>query len=184
MLNIGHPSGMTEYRLRDGRVLELRLAQDNDMGEAADTFRKVASEGTFLDTETVPPETEELWKERWKENGKDMLFIIGTVEGKIIGGLVLTKYSRSDKSRHVRTLGMWLLKEFRGLKAGSSMIDYAVDWCKSHNVRKINLGVFSSNMNALKLYLGKGFSIEGSLRDNALVNGSYVDEIVMGLELG
>lgn len=174
---------MAEYRLRDGRILELRLAQEGDMEEAAETFREVASEKIFLETEVVPPETKDRWAEGWKENGRDALFIIGTVEGRIIGGLVLTKYSRSGKSQHVRTLGMWLLKEYRGKSAGSSMIDYAIEWCRSHGILKIHLGVFSSNVDALKLYFRKGFTVEGSLKNNALIQGEYVDEIVMGVEI-
>ena len=174
---------MNEYRLSDGRLLEIRLCENEDMEEAADTFRRVASEGIFLDTEVVPPETKDIWTERWRENGRESLFIIGSVTGRIIGGLVLTRYSHSRKSSHVRTLGMWLLKEYRGLKAGGHMMDYAIGWCRDRNIKKIHLGVFSSNKGAIKLYLEKGFRVEGSLANNAYINGSYVDEVSMGLEL-
>ena len=174
---------MNDYLHSDGRELEIRLAEESDMGEAAETFRQVASERVYLDTEEVPHETAGIWGERWKENGKDSLFAIGAVGGRIIGGLVLTPYSRSPKSSHVRTLGMWILKEFRGLNAGNSLIDYAMEWGRARSISKIHLGVFSSNTGAIGLYIKKGFQVEGSLKNNALINGTLVDEIFMGLEL-
>lgn len=174
---------MKKYTLGDGRELVVRIAEQDDMAEAVETFRSVASEMIYLDTEEVPPETVDVWKDRWKENGKDILFILSLVEGKIIGGLVLTPYSRSKKSTHVRTLGMWLLKDYRRLKVGSSLIDYAIEWSRSRNIRKIHLGVYSSNYGAIKLYLEKGFTIEGSLKNSAFVGGDFVDEISMGLDL-
>lgn len=49
------------------------------------------------------------------------------------------------------------------------------------NLHRIYLHVFSSNKAALRAYQKCGFAIEGTLREAAHINGSWVDVIAMGL---
>jgi RimJ/RimL family protein N-acetyltransferase len=48
-------------------------------------------------------------------------------------------------------------------------------------VTKLHLGVFSTNLRAMNLYKAMGFEVEGVLRNQYLINGVYVNEVVMGL---
>ncbi|MGA2199294.1 MAG: GNAT family protein [Nitrososphaerales archaeon] len=48
-------------------------------------------------------------------------------------------------------------------------------------VTKLHLGVFSANLRAMNLYKAMGFEVEGVLRNQYLINGVYVNEVVMGL---
>ncbi len=47
--------------------------------------------------------------------------------------------------------------------------------------RSLHLGVFSTNLRAMSLYKSMGFEVEGVLRNQYLINGVYVNEILMGL---
>ncbi|WP_054704503.1 GNAT family protein [Bacillus sp. JCM 19041] len=49
------------------------------------------------------------------------------------------------------------------------------------NLLRIRLDTWSGNDRALHLYKKCGFQVEGTLRNAEFVNGSYYDQIVMGL---
>ncbi len=163
-------------------AVSVRLAGPSDMEEAAESFRKVASERVYLGTETVPEGTASRWEERWQDNGEKNLFAVALIEGKIVGGLVLTPLF-SPKSNHVRNLGMWVLLDHRGAGVGKSLISFAKEWAKGVGVKRIMLEVYATNLAAINLYLRAGFTFEGCFKGNALINGEYVDELSMAMEL-
>jgi RimJ/RimL family protein N-acetyltransferase len=49
------------------------------------------------------------------------------------------------------------------------------------NLHRIYLHVFANNERAIKAYLKTGFTVEGSLREAAFINGKYVDIVIMSL---
>lgn len=175
---------MKTYTGYDGRQVVIRETEENDLERSVRSFRSVAAEGIYLQTEEVPEDTVEVWRNRWKDNGTDSLFCVSEVEGDIVGGIVLIQPSRAKKNAHVRDLGMWIVEGYRGIGIGNFMMQYALDWARSKSsIKKITLGVYSSNLRAIRLYLRHGFHIEGSVKGKALINGKYVDEVAMGLEL-
>lgn len=170
----------TQYNGKDGSSIIVRLAMPEDYDASIATFQKVASERIYLNTEETPPDIKDIWTRRWLRNGDTNMFAVSEVMGKIVGGIVLNLYSNSPKTSHVRELGMWILKEYRGKGVGNAMMEYAIKWVEdSGSIKKVTLGVWSTNLSAISLYLKFGFHIEGSYRDIALVQGEYVDEILM-----
>lgn len=171
------------FQARNGKSFKVRPAAVDDYDESIKTFAEVASEKVYLNTETIDPNTKQIWLERWQNNTKNSLFCVAEMEGKLVGGIVLNRYSRSPKTDHVLELGIWILKDFRKLGIGGALFTYARDWAmKAGFVRKIVLGVFSNNLHAIHFYLSRGFRIEGNRRDVALINGNLCDEILMSLD--
>ena len=167
-----------------GENIEVRLAGSEDMEEAAGVFRSVAGEKVYLETEEPAPDTAQVWRERWSDNGRETLFAVALSGGRIIGGIVLTRYGRTGKTMHVRELGMYVLREYRSAGTGRKLMDYALEWARfREEIKRITLGVYSTNIRAISLYLRYGFHIEGCLRDMALIGGEYADELRMGLDL-
>jgi RimJ/RimL family protein N-acetyltransferase len=68
-----------------------------------------------------------------------------------------------------------------GREALSLTIAYARD---ALNLRKLTLEVVAYNTRAERLYKGGGFELEGTLRQQYYLGGSYHDVKVMGLFLG
>ncbi len=57
-----------------------------------------------------------------------------------------------------------------------ALIDTADNW---HDIRRIELNVFTDNLPAIRLYEKFGFEREGTLRNDAYRDGKYVDAHVM-----
>ncbi len=177
-----YPEGI--YSTKNGLKLRVRLAMPADYDCAIKTYGNVASELSYLNTETIRPNIKEVWTERWVNNGEKTLFAIAELSGKIVGGIVLTDFSNSPKTDHVRDLGMWVVKEYRELGIGKAMMDYAIGFAKNNGkIKKIELGVWSTNHRALGLYLKMGFHVEGARIGVAKIFDDYVDEILMGLDI-
>lgn len=172
------------FNTRDGRKFTIRLAAPADYDAGIESFRQVASEKIYLNTEVPRPNIKETWTERWVRNGEKTLFAVAEVQGQIVGGVVLTDFSSSPKHDHVRDLGMWIVSEHRENGIGKALMEYAIQWAKDNgSIKKIVLGVWSTNTRALNLYLKSGFHVEGSHVRGAKINGNYVDEILMSLDM-
>ena len=63
--------------------------------------------------------------------------------------------------------------------AGSALLAAAEDFARARGARKLSLRVFSTNAAAIRLYERFGFQREGLLREEFLINGEYVDDVLM-----
>lgn len=74
-------------------------------------------------------------------------------------------------------IGMWIIideaqintiainPEYRNKKIGTALIEHIINYCKQSNVTSISLEVRESNDVAKKLYLNKGFLLEGERKN-------------------
>jgi [ribosomal protein S5]-alanine N-acetyltransferase len=65
-----------------------------------------------------------------------------------------------------------------GTEATRLMLEYAFT---TLNLNKVGLQVFSNNPAARRVYEKAGFRLEGTLREDYFVDGSYVDTLCMGV---
>ena len=96
----------------------------------------------------------------------------------IIGVLTIQR-GMYKKNRHTANLGIAVKSGHRRKGVGSSMISEAISWCRKHNITKLNLEVFSSNVNAIRAYEKVGFVEEGRKRNQFRIDGEYVDDVLM-----
>ncbi|MHB9943459.1 GNAT family N-acetyltransferase [Clostridium sporogenes] len=100
-------------------------------------------------------------------------------EKKIVGVIGLNVNS-NPRTRHTASLGIMVHKAYQGTGIGkklmSEILDLADDWLM---LVRIELGVFTDNEKAIKLYEKFGFKIEGTKKYAAIKNGRYADEYIM-----
>ncbi len=83
--------------------------------------------------------------------------------------------SFGESRRHVGTLGIGLLPEFRGRGIGTQLLQTAVATAWARGLTRIELTVREDNHNARALYEHLGFEHEGLKRRSMLVDGKYYD---------
>ncbi|MCX6117082.1 MAG: GNAT family N-acetyltransferase [Proteobacteria bacterium] len=93
--------------------------------------------------------------------------------------------SRSDQSRfaHRGHLGLGVLREYRNQKLGRKLMSKALDHAKSIGIEKLELSVFASNVNAIRLYEKMGFQYEGLIKNHRKLDGIVFDTYLMALVL-
>ncbi len=108
----------------------------------------------------------------------DDLTLVCDYSGRVVGVLTMQR-GIHKKSRHTALLGIAISRGYRHKGIGTRMIRIALDWARNAGIKKVNLEVFSSNINAIKAYKKLGFHTEGSKKGQFLIDGDYVDDVLM-----
>ena len=175
--------------LRDGRIVTLRPANPDDAQAALDYFIPFFNEaenwmltaaGEFVMDEAGMRNRFE--QQRWGLGDQCWL---AWANGQVIASLSASVGRRAKISHRVH-VGMDVHSGFRGLGLGRAMLSKCIEEAKLlPAIAKLSLTVFADNNHAISLYRALGFLEEGRrIRDIRRRDGSYVDEVIMGLWLG
>jgi RimJ/RimL family protein N-acetyltransferase len=99
-------------------------------------------------------------------------------DGAIVGRLSVAR-DQHPASAHVADLGLMVAKGARRQGVGRALLEAAVDWARSADVRKLELHVFPWNEPAIQLYEQFGFEREGYRKGHYRRAGEDVDAILM-----
>ena len=87
-------------------------------------------------------------------------------------------------SRHVLEIkGLSVAAEHRRRGVGRALVHAALRAAREAGGRRLTLRVLSHNTDARALYTAAGFEIEGVLRGYFRLDGRYVDDVLMALDL-
>ncbi|MFJ6124872.1 GNAT family N-acetyltransferase [Streptomyces griseoviridis] len=85
---------------------------------------------------------------------------------------------------HVRQiLGFLVAEEARGAGVGRALLRAAREEARRQGARRLTLRVLGHNTPARTLYASEGFAVEGVLPGEFLLDGAYVDDVLMGCAL-
>lgn len=163
----------------------IREADIEDAENVIEYIKIVSDETDFLISDssernfTVRKEKEFLQNIQSSILEKIFLF---EIENKIVGMCSIEGINKI-RIKHRVDLAITVLKNYWGNKIGEKLIDYAIDYCKSNSIKKIELTVRIDNERALKLYKKFGFEIEGEIKKFIYLDGNYYNCYFMGLLL-
>jgi RimJ/RimL family protein N-acetyltransferase len=175
-----------KHELENGRALFIREVAVKDARALLDCVERISGESDFLSFGPGEFELTESEEEKFIRKclaSDNQLYILGSIDDTIVATLNFTR-GRRPRVRHSGEFGMAVRKQYWGLGIGSLMLDTLIAWAQDTRiVKKINLRVRTDNQRAVRLYERKGFVIEGTIRKEILLDGSYFDHHWMGLEL-
>lgn len=180
----------------DGALTEIRMARPGEAGDLASHVALHVTESgrdgspVFALARTVQREDlqqraidrwtrgldEPLWGRAWLLWANKPRRVVGHLE--LIGGRVPAELHRA-------VLAMGIQRAFTGQGHGPRLIETAVRWARTEaRLAWIDLGVFTNNEPARKLYERMGFVEQGRRRDAFRVDdGLSIDDIHMALAL-
>jgi ribosomal protein S18 acetylase RimI-like enzyme len=110
--------------------------------------------------------------------------LVYELEGEIAGYVKLGELWPIDSVRHVREIkGLAVDARFHRRGIGKALVESAIHLARVEGARKLTLRVLGHNAPARDLYAACGFEVEGVLRDLFLLEGRYVDDVLMSLDL-
>lgn len=175
-----------EIRLKDGKILIIREPEIEDAEKMIEYFNIVGGESDNLlfgrNEFLLGIEQESNHILRIKEE-PNSLIVLGVLNGLIVsvGQLITQKRKRIS---HNADLSISVKKEFWNKGVGSAIMDTLISFARENStIYNINLGVNSSNTNAIELYGKYGFKSIGIHKNNFFVNGKFDDEVLMDLYL-
>ncbi|MFE2534327.1 GNAT family N-acetyltransferase [Streptomyces sp. NPDC059371] len=110
--------------------------------------------------------------------------VVAELDGGLVGYLRLGFPTPLACNAHVRQiLGLAVADEARGAGVGRALLRAAREEARRQGARRITLRVLGHNTPARALYESEGFLVEGILPGEFLLDGAYVDDVLMGLPL-
>jgi len=104
--------------------------------------------------------------------------------GEIVGYVAVGRATRLESNRHVADIrGLAVAPDHQGRGIGRALVHAALDAARERGARKVTLRVLGPNAPARALYESCGFVVEGVRRDEFLLDGRYVDDVLMARHL-
>ncbi len=148
-----------------------------------ENFAEVIDEGIYLPIFTkVDSDSERLsWYHEFLVTGQLCLIAedIAAKKGRHVVGQCTIEHSEWDAAKHVATLGIIVRSDFRNSGVGTYLIEYAKQESRKIGKEKLNLSVFPTNERGIHLYKKLGFVEVGQRHKQFLINGKYIDELLM-----
>ncbi len=167
---------------KDKKKILIRTAQVKDASKIVKLMRDVIKEGPYTLAEpdeyntTAADEAAKIKRCRDKD-GK--IYLVAEYKDEIAGFICLDSWP-TRRTWHTGLFSVYLKKKWRSKGVGSMLIKAMLDWGKADPVnKKISLAVFSTNKDAIALYRKLGFRNEGCCKRDMIINGEYVDSVLM-----
>ena len=175
------------FFLKASRLCTLRSAAPSDAAAMIE-FLRISNEETYFmmrypEEITLTEEEETTILKNW-EAQPNKLLLLALIDGEIVGSCGITPVAEHLKTQHRGRFGISVKQAYWGSGIGSLLLQEILSFAKKNGIKQIELGVYSDNLRAQKLYERFGFTEWGRL-PNAykLKDGSYRDEINMALTL-
>jgi ribosomal protein S18 acetylase RimI-like enzyme len=110
--------------------------------------------------------------------------LVAEIDGGVVGYARLGQPIPLASHEHVLELaGLAVDPAHRRLGIGRRLVDEAIDEARRRGAAKLSLRVLAPNVAARRLYERRGFVVEGILRAEFLLDGHYVDDVLMARRL-
>ena len=178
----------TSFSLRDGRILLVRSPEAVDAEAMCAYLLATAEETHFLvrypEETSMDLEEEAHFLQAIAESESN--FMIAAFDGhKVAGNVAVSRISARYKMAHRAELGIAIRKEYWHEGIGQWLMKAAITEARRVGYEQLELGVFADNARAITLYEKLGFSEYGRVpRAFRLTDGTYIDEVLMSLQLG
>ncbi|WP_369388774.1 N-acetyltransferase family protein [Streptomyces sp. CG1] len=124
-------------------------------------------EGPFFDERHVPQD-----------------YLVAEADGRVVGYIRIARATPLASNAHVLQIqGLAVADEARGQGLGRALIRAAAEEARSRGARRLTLRVLGHNAPARALYASEGFAVEGVQPEEFLLDGAYVDDVLMGRKL-
>lgn len=161
----------------------IRPARPRDAVAFLEAYRAVAAERRFIQTEVVARPAR-FYRRRFRTSyDYDGAHLIAFEGDRLIGSLSIRRDDH-PATRHVATLGMFVVADRRARGVGTALMREAMRWAADHGIERVELTVYPHNDAAMALYRRFGFEQEGRLVRHAKKSYGYEDEILMAVWTG
>jgi RimJ/RimL family protein N-acetyltransferase len=110
--------------------------------------------------------------------------LVADVDGAVAGYVALGAATPLESNRHVVLVrGLAVAPAHRGRGIARTLMTAALAAARDRGARRVTLRVLAENAAARAVYESCGFAVEGVLRGEFLLDGRYVDDVLMARAL-
>jgi len=128
----------------------------------------------------IPYPSIEEWRKRLAEPPEGFYTLVACVDGEVVGQISLRTFPHHPRRRHAGEIILMVRDDWQGKGIGTALMQAVIDLAdKWLNLTRLELGVYTDNEPAIKLYKKFGFQVEGTQIGYAFRDGQYVDTLMM-----
>lgn len=158
--------------------LTIRPAETEDAESICGLLDAVGAENIYLTTVPGESTVNQIKALICQQTTNRCLLLVGDSRGDIVGILGFVG-GAFKKISHVVEIGMAIKKDSRNAGLGSTLLREGIAWARKKGFHRLELGVLSTNEQAISLYKKFGFQQEGIRKSRYHIDGTWVDEILM-----
>jgi phosphinothricin acetyltransferase len=129
-----------------------------------------------LETELRTPEERRQWLAARSSRHS---VIVAQADGQIVAWGSLNPYSPREAYRFVADFSIYVERAWRGKGAGRAVLNRLIELAREHRFHKMVLSAFPTNESGMALYAKLGFRTVGVYREQGMLDGRWVDTIIM-----
>ncbi|WP_339103535.1 GNAT family N-acetyltransferase [Haloterrigena salinisoli] len=175
-------AGAEEEYVADDLEFHVRPARQEDLSGIIGAIRQVAEEKTYIEAESVADEIDHEEALLRHNELESRMFFVATVDEDVVGWVHLHA-PEIEKLSHTAELTVGVLEEYRGHGLGSHLLSRGLEWAGSRGYERVYQSVPSSNDDAIAFLEEHDWEIEAIREDHYKLNGHYVDEVMLAIEL-
>ena len=129
-----------------------------------------------LETELRTPEERAAWLAAKSPRHP---VIVAEDNGHLIGWGSLNQFNPREAYRHVVDFSIYVERAYRGKGIGKVMLTRLIELAREHGFHKMVLSAFPDNSGGMALYERMGFRTVGVYKEQGMLDGRWVDTIIM-----
>ena len=168
---------MGSVRDRQRHDLRIRTATPADVGDITRIYNEgIRDRVATLETEERTVEERFAWLQ---SRGERHPVLVAERGGIVAGWGSLNVFNPRPVYRHVADFSIYVAGEARGSGVGSALLAALIDRARELDYHKLVLAAFPFNEAGMHLYRRFGFREVGIYREQGLLDGRWVDVVVM-----
>jgi phosphinothricin acetyltransferase len=157
--------------------LRIRLATPDDIADITRIYNEgIRDRVATLETEERTPDERLAWLET---RGERHPVLVAERDGAVAGWGSLNVFNSRPAYRHVADFSVYVAGDARGAGVGGALLAALVDRARELGYHKLVLAAFPFNEAGMRLYRRFGFRDVGVYREQGLLDGRWVDVIIM-----
>jgi L-amino acid N-acyltransferase YncA len=155
----------------------IRLASRADVPDITRIYNEgIRDRLATLETEERTPEERLVWLEARAERHP---VVVAEREGKVVGWGSLNSFNPRPAYAHVADFSVYVGREARGAGVGKALLAALIARARELGYHKLVLAAFPHNGAGMRLYTRFGFREVGVYREQGLLDGTWVDVVIM-----
>jgi len=182
LLRVTIEAGEAEEFEQEDVEFKIRPAREADLSGLVGAIRQVAEGGRYIEAESVADVVDHEETLLRHDEIESRMFFVATVNDEVVGWVHLQS-PELEKLGHTAQLTVGVLEEYRGHGIGGHLLQRGLEWGGSNGYEKIYQSVPATNEEAISFLEAHDWETEAVREDHYRIDGEYVDEVMMEVDL-
>lgn len=161
--------------------MEISLAKAEDISSILTIYNQGIDDR--IATLEEEPKTLQYMTDWFNNRAARYAVIVAKEQEEVIGWCAINPYNQRCAYAGVGDPSIYVRRDWRGKGVGRQLILKMIELAKNNDFRKLVLATLANNPNAHRLYRSVGFRDVGVFYKQGILDGAYVDVLVMEMLL-